>query len=122
MFQSLGDLLISVLLFAWLIYPITTHFKLKIANNLPAQLTFALISFTITLLICYVISRIINSMVLDSNIALDMSNLFNFNDFSVISFIIFFLLFFSLVILSNYLFAHINIQLISYRHWLLIFL
>ncbi|MDE3235909.1 MAG: GHKL domain-containing protein [Bacteroidota bacterium] len=105
---SLGDLLINISLFFWLVNFYKTAsvqqrlFKFSFPAKYVAYAQIVLLVFT-----CFIFSGIIRSLVLDSKISFDVTNFFSLNIYSVTSFVVL-----CLIMLSFFYVAHILLRLV----------
>ncbi len=113
---SLGDLLVNALLLFWLVDFYKTHndhkpwFRLGISPRIYAYLNLMILT-----LLCFVLMGIIISLVRDSKISFDVTNLNSLSVYSVISFIILCLLVLSFFLFSQILMAPaVKLRLNSY--------
>ncbi|MEA3495883.1 MAG: ATP-binding protein [Bacteroidota bacterium] len=120
LFSSLGGMFISVFFLNWLVFLFTQKRIFKIKNSPVFLIIYGIIIFSILILSAFSISIIIFSLVTDSNIVLDMNDFFSFNFYSLISFIIIFLLLSAYIKLALFLFDKINKTKLSIQYWLII--
>ncbi|CAN5166041.1 HAMP domain-containing sensor histidine kinase [soil metagenome] len=86
---SLGDLLINVLLFDWLIIFLRQHIRereLKIITNRVQRILVLASAAAVIILITVIAGFIIKSLVADSQISFDVINFFSLNLYSIIGF------------------------------------
>lgn len=108
-FYSLGDLLINVLLTFWMILFFREHVKTinpPVIRNRWLQSGVIIVASLILYIVEQFLSELIQSLVIDSKISFDVTNLFSLSEYSVIGFMVlgfisFSFLFFSQII--NYL-------------------
>lgn len=120
--SSLGDLTIYVLLLTWII---SFFIKYTRYSNIPRQFNStlaAMVYFSISILFGYHILMIFQGLVLNSNINLDIRNIFSLSLYSILSFFLLYLLVYNLIRLSNWFFHLAKPHLISIRKLVLIFL
>ena len=90
--RSLGDLLINVLLFCWIISFIKNQIKGAIFYKRPLsnliKWTTIIIAVFFILLFTYLTAEVIKSMVADSQISFDVLNFFTLNIYSIVGFIV----------------------------------
>ncbi len=105
---SLGDLFVNAVLVYWLV-----SFYKKQGDGMPLfslpankQVQHAIKHFILTL-VCFLMAGIIISLVKDSKISFDVSNVFHLNVFSIVSFIILCLLVLSFFIFSQLLLKNV---------------
>ncbi|HEX3025444.1 MAG TPA: hypothetical protein VHP12_09550, partial [Chitinophagaceae bacterium] len=103
---SLGDLLINALLALWLVSFYKFNYKTKIAETVSRkQEIFSYLNIVILSIICFVFVAIIRSLVLDSKISFDVTNILSLNIYSILSFAIL-----GLLVLIFYNLSHILLQ------------
>lgn len=103
---SLGDLLINALLLFWLISFYKFNHKPKHPKNITKKdEIFAYLNLVLLSIIYLIIVAIIRSLILDSKVSFDVTNVLSLNYFSIISFIIL-----GLLMLIFYNFSHILLE------------
>ena len=88
--RSLGDLLINTLIFYWLIdfYRLNQKRIPVISKRSKAAMIFGAVNIVVLVMITFYLVSIIRSLVLDSKISFNVTNIFSLNIFSIISLII----------------------------------
>jgi signal transduction histidine kinase len=107
LFASLGDLLVTVVLILWTVNLITVHARFTLPQNKIIRISFIIFSLMLSTIMAVGIFDLLESIIMDSNIIIDMTNLFNINQYSFITVIIIFLLFYSFIQISYYLYRKI---------------
>ncbi|MDP1811888.1 MAG: ATP-binding protein [Sediminibacterium sp.] len=109
---SLGDLLVNTILMYWLVSFYQSHndHRAWFPNRFPQKLYHYLSLFIFTV-ICFFLATVIISLVRDSKISFDVTNIFSLTIYSVISFVIL-----CLLVLSFFIFSQVLLrQLIKNR-------
>lgn len=103
---SLGDLLINAVLVLWLVSFYKFNYKAKIEGPVSRKREIlAYLNIVILSMICFVFVGVIRSLVLDSKISFDVTNILSLNIYSIISFAIL-----GLLVLIFYNLSHILLQ------------
>jgi len=118
LFASLGDLLVTVILLLWAVNFINVHARFTLPQNKIIRVVFIIFSLMLSTIIAIGIFNLLDSIIMDSNIVIDMSNLFSINQYSLITVLIIFLLFYSFIQISYYLFRKIIKHNASFKQWI----
>ncbi len=98
-FPSLGDLFLSVLTLTFISFVIYKKINIK-TNSKLINCIYVTFSYVLFFLLFLFLSYIIKSLVLNSNIPLNLNNIFNLNTYSVLSFLIIALLISLIIIIG----------------------
>lgn len=102
---SLGDLLVNVTILFWFVNFYKINAKENFFSYTIDKPVFLYINIASLVIICFLISGIVRSLVLDSKISFDVTNFFSLDIYSIVSFVVL-----CLMALSLFYIAHILLQ------------
>jgi two-component system, NtrC family, nitrogen regulation sensor histidine kinase NtrY len=119
-FSSLGTLFLFMLMLFLLIHLFSKYLLVPVRIAKKYILIFLALIFLTSIFLCYVVSSLLGSLVIDSSIPLDINNFFQFDVFSLIGYLIIFLLLSMYIKIIICLSKSIQIRTISFRVFILI--
>jgi two-component system nitrogen regulation sensor histidine kinase NtrY len=109
--SSIGDLFMFVFLIAWIAFLLIKHVHFKKIEHKVSRMLLLPVVFMFSLLLLYKIADLSQGMVINSSIPMDMSEFFRFNFYSILAFLIIFLLLFIFLTVSS-----LSIQLFDLKN------
>lgn len=120
--SSIGDLFVAVFLCSWTILIITSNFHSRYRLHANKRIIILIAFYVLSLFLIKIISGIIKGIIINSGIPTDMSELLNFNSYSLIAFLIIFLILYSYIRLIFFFTHFIRKKELALWQWLIIFI